>query len=137
MPTGIEQLQQRLRAASEQVEKIDLMIELSSTLRRTDAAESLKLASKALRLASLRKDAARIARGSVAAGFSHYYLCDYGTAITHFQKAGALCDPDIDRRTHAESLHGLGITYTDMGEYVKAIEALGEALEFAGRSEEL
>lgn len=131
MSTTIEQLQQQLANVSDPIEKIDLMLALATQQQRADPADARKLATMALRMSRSRKDKARMARSCAILGLNEYYRSDYQKSLERYRQGLLHCeeidDPVITARCH----QGIGVTWTNIGNYTEAFNALTQAREQA------
>jgi tetratricopeptide (TPR) repeat protein/DNA-binding CsgD family transcriptional regulator len=128
MHANIPHLRERLAHATGQIEKIDLMIELAGVTQRSDPSGARKLASKALRMARANNQSARVARSLVILGLCEYIQSNYPAALKRFKQTLSLAEELGDATLKARAHYGFGITYVNLRDFPRAMEALTTAL---------
>jgi tetratricopeptide (TPR) repeat protein/DNA-binding CsgD family transcriptional regulator len=125
----LEELQPKLAAASDPIERIDLLLQLCFAAYQSNPADILPFARKALRLARARKEKGRMGRAIFYQGVYHACLGEYAAAIEQLDAALSLCREVEDHTLTALSLRVLGGVHRNTGDYLTALECLNRALE--------
>lgn len=128
----ILELERALQEAQEEKQQIDLLNELSWSLRDIDLRRAIQLAQHANRLSIRLSDGSiydfGLASSSMHLGFYHFLLAQYEDAISRLSQAKRLFQSLHHHDGLALTLTRLALTYWHTGEYEKALAHVLEAL---------
>ncbi|GIV40417.1 MAG: hypothetical protein KatS3mg033_2217 [Thermonema sp.] len=125
-------LERALQEAQEEKQQIDLLNELSWSLRDIDLRRAIQLAQQANRLSVRLSDGSiydfGLAWSSMHLGFYHFLLAQYEDAVSRLSQAKRLFQSIDYQEGLALTLARLALTYWHTGEYEKALAHVFEAL---------
>ena len=121
----IDSLNLRLKKA-ENIEKIELLIELSLEYVEIDTVKSLEFSNQALELSDqLGKHKAQAIGNS---GFIYYLIGNHETSLKLLLKALTQLDLEDDLKVRANVLKNIGFVYTEFKKYNRSLDYFNKAL---------
>lgn len=134
---AIDSLKLALDFASDNLEKIEILNELSSTYRQISTEKSLQYGMQALELARQEKDSQLQAKAIANVALTYYYRNDFASALTHFLDALNICNTMgcPDSFFVAQLFNNTGMIYNNLGQYENALEYYKKALEIKQAAE--
>ncbi len=110
------------------VQRIEILLELSSECNNVNKDEAIKLAHEALQLSKENNLKSFEVRATYDLGYAYYLNNNYTQAIIYLENAITLRQKFDDKSGQAIALNRLGNTYQLKGDYEKALELYDEAL---------
>lgn len=124
----VQQLNNRLAEAPDEVGRIDLLNTIAYEVRHADSAASLQQS----RLAADLSQKAGYQKGLAAAllneGFAEMVQANYTTAFQTLHKASAIFEEINDLTGKAHALYNIGVVYNRIAEYNQALDAFQHSL---------
>ncbi|MEM7587125.1 MAG: tetratricopeptide repeat protein [Acidobacteriota bacterium] len=122
------QLEERLVGSSGQ-ERLELLVELVRTQRRSKPERAVELGEQASELLARAPDGQLEYELSRSLSIAYRRLRDFATAVDHATRAVELARADDNRQQLANALTARGGLYGEASDYQRALESLHEALD--------
>lgn len=125
----IKSLQDRIEAASDEPEKLSLMLELLERFVRVDPREAFALAEQASELARRLGDEYQLGQSLIWSAYSLLFQNNVDGALRTFEQVREIFEKIDSPRGIGAAHHGLAYSYYTMGDKVAAMEHAARALQ--------
>ena len=126
-----KQIETRLKSTTNPLETIDLLNELSGSVRSWEPERSLKLSEEAMKLAEKNKYPKGIALSLWNRGVAYRLISQYSSALKDFDESLKIFKELDEVKEQGKVLNSAANVYANIGEYDNALKYLDESLKLA------